>query len=115
MQIKLGVVVFFIMISVGAFAQTTRDVGPPKPQNPVYQAKKETKFSFLHFKKSKGQQDDAEEFHTRMKKVFKEKAKIEKKMQKPQYTDPSYFGHKRKPKKRPNGKKKFCKECGLTH
>ena len=36
-------------------------------------------------------------------------------MEKPQYSDPSYFGHKKKPKKRPPGKKKFCKECGMYH
>jgi len=39
----------------------------------------------------------------------------EKEMQKPQYSDPTYFGHKRKPKKRPPGKKKLCKECGIKH
>ncbi len=36
-------------------------------------------------------------------------------LDKPQYSDPMYFGHKRKPKKRPPGKRKLCKECGLTH
>jgi len=36
-------------------------------------------------------------------------------MKKPQYSDPTYFGHKKKPKKRPPGKKKFCKECGIYH
>ena len=41
--------------------------------------------------------------------------KIEKMKDKPQYSDPSYFGHKRKPKKRPVGKRKFCKECGIVH
>lgn len=55
------------------------------------------------------------EFEIRMETAAKEKKLAEKEMRKPQYSDPSYFGHKRKPKKRPPGKKKFCKECGLYH
>ncbi|MGB0521956.1 MAG: hypothetical protein ACPGJS_03300 [Flammeovirgaceae bacterium] len=34
---------------------------------------------------------------------------------KPQYANPMYFGHKKKPKKRKKGKRKFCKECGIVH
>ena len=56
-----------------------------------------------------------EEFYKRIKKNAKEDRKIARKMQKPQYSDPSYFGHKRKPKKRPVGKRKLCKECGIVH
>ena len=37
------------------------------------------------------------------------------KMKKPQYSDPSYFGHKRKPKKRAVGKRKYCRECEIVH
>ncbi len=33
----------------------------------------------------------------------------------PRYADPSYFGHKHKPKKHRPGKKKYCKECGIAH
>jgi hypothetical protein len=38
-----------------------------------------------------------------------------KAMEKPRYADPTYFGHKSKPKKRAPGKKKFCKQCGISH
>lgn len=55
------------------------------------------------------------EFEQRMRANAKKYRKMEKKMRKPQYSDPSYFGHKRKPKKRPPGKQKFCKECGMKH
>jgi len=41
--------------------------------------------------------------------------KMEYEMEKPQYKDPLYFGHKKKPKKRPPGKQKYCKECGMKH
>ncbi len=54
-------------------------------------------------------------FQKRMKDNAKKYKKIEKMKQKPQYSDPSYFGHKRKPKKRPVGKRKLCKECGIVH
>ena len=56
-----------------------------------------------------------EEYEKRMQVNAKKNAKIAKAMQKPQYSDPSYFGHKKKPKKRPAGKKKFCKECKMYH
>ena len=56
-----------------------------------------------------------QEYQQRMKKNAKKYNKIERQKDKPQYSDPSYFGHKRKPKKRPVGKRKFCKECGIVH
>ncbi|HPM30803.1 MAG TPA: hypothetical protein PLJ60_10765 [Chryseolinea sp.] len=56
-----------------------------------------------------------EAYFKRMEELQKTKRKNEKMMDKPQYSDPSYFGHKRPPKKRPPGKMKYCKECGLKH
>ena len=56
-----------------------------------------------------------EEFEERMKDNKKKYRKRARKMEKPQYSDPSYFGHKKKPKKRPVGKRKLCKECGIVH
>lgn len=55
------------------------------------------------------------EFEERMEANAKKYKKNLKKSQKPQYSDPSYFGHKRKPKIRKVGKRKFCKECGIVH
>lgn len=45
----------------------------------------------------------------------KELHKQSKNAKKPQYSNPAYFGHKKKPKKRKRGKRKFCKECGIVH
>ncbi len=56
-----------------------------------------------------------QEYQQRMKQNARKYNKIERQKLKPQYSDPSYFGHKRKPKKRPVGKRKFCKECGIVH
>ncbi len=56
-----------------------------------------------------------EEYEDRLEANAKKYREMNKEMEKPRYSDPSYFGHKHKPKKRPPGKKKFCKECGISH
>ena len=55
------------------------------------------------------------EYEERMEQNAKDDKKERRLMKKPQYSDPSYFGHKRKPKKREPGKRKFCKECSIWH
>ena len=55
------------------------------------------------------------EYEERMKANVKKYKVMARKMKKPQYSDPSYFGHKRKPKKRAVGKRKYCKECEIVH
>lgn len=55
------------------------------------------------------------EYEKRMRANVRKHKVMARKMQKPQYSDPMYFGHKHKPKKRPVGKRKFCKECGIVH
>ena len=55
------------------------------------------------------------EFENRMEANSKRDKKEQKLKEKPQYSDPLYFGHKKKPKKRPPKKRKFCKECGIVH
>jgi hypothetical protein len=65
---------------------------------------------------SKGPTYESEqEYHERMAQLVKTKRKNEKLMMQPQYSDPSYFGHKRPPKRHKAGKLKFCKECGIRH
>ncbi|HLT80504.1 MAG TPA: hypothetical protein VKZ86_05700 [Cyclobacteriaceae bacterium] len=54
-------------------------------------------------------------YYEQMERVAKARKKAEKELMKPQYSDPMYFGHKRPPKKRPPGKMKYCKECGIRH
>lgn len=55
------------------------------------------------------------EFAERMDARAKTYRKNEKYLMTPQYANPTYFGHKRPPKKRPANKMKFCKECGIRH
>ena len=59
--------------------------------------------------------DLVREYEERMEANAKRYEKEAKMAEKPQYSDFSYFGHKKKPKKRPVGKRKFCKECGIVH
>ncbi|MDW7690978.1 hypothetical protein R9C00_20515 [Flammeovirgaceae bacterium SG7u.111] len=51
-------------------------------------------------------------FKPKTKRQMRKEARLAKK---PQYNDAMYFGHKKKPKKRPPGKRKMCKECGMVH
>jgi hypothetical protein len=56
-----------------------------------------------------------DDYRMRMQAVAKRNARNERLARKPRYSDPSYFGHKRPPKKRPVGKRKLCKECMIVH
>jgi hypothetical protein len=55
------------------------------------------------------------EFYERIEQAAKDKQRILKKLAKPQYSDPRYFGHKRIPKRRPANKMRYCGECGIRH
>jgi hypothetical protein len=59
--------------------------------------------------------DAREKYYDRMEAVEKANRKNEREMEKPQYSDPTYFGHKRPPKRRPVNKMKYCKVCGIRH
>lgn len=59
--------------------------------------------------------DLVDEANARQEANVKRRKKEAKMAEDPQYSDPSYFGHKKKPKKRPVGKRKLCKECGIVH
>lgn len=87
----------------------------PNSLNPSYQQRGENAPKASR-KPSKGPTYGLEqEFYERMEAVEKARKKNERLMEKPQYSDPSYFGHKRPPKKRKPSKMKFCKECGIRH
>ncbi|MFY0627201.1 MAG: hypothetical protein JXR07_12955 [Reichenbachiella sp.] len=82
----------------------------------VFSSSKKSSKKFFKKRKSKGNRPQSLVEYEKLKKdVQKAQTKKEKGMRKPQYSDPSYFGHKRPPKKRKLGKRKFCKECGMTH
>lgn len=120
----LGAVI--LGFSESGLGQTSRDVSAPGPSIPQYRhpaqhagPEKKAFFLFRLFKGNKGQyftnMESRQEFERRMRRTVRQKAKSERESMKPRYKDPAYFGHKKPPKKRGNGKKKFCKECGLWH
>lgn len=107
--------VLFLMLFAGLelYAQTSRDPGNAPRQGAQYNSKQKVKKGK---KLKKGKYDQLiDEYEDRMKANAKAYKKAAKEMKKPQYSDPAYFGHKRPPKKRPVGKRKFCKECGIVH
>ena len=117
MRIFLLGFIFFFFIA-GASAQSTRDAGGVPP--PVYQSSKKTKkfFLFRMFERKesvKKPMEETEKFEARMKAVAKQKAKEARIAGKPEYANKFYFGHKREPKKRKPGKKKWCKICEFVH
>lgn len=82
---------------------------------PAKKSKKRKKKKSVHERYEITMEQKVREFEERMEANAKAYKKQQKEMQKPQYSDPSYFGHKRKPKIRKVSKRKFCKECGIVH
>jgi hypothetical protein len=112
---------FLILLVSASYAQKRKqrgsgeaEVGPtsldplPTERHPPKEARKRAE--------TKGPTYNAEKaYYDRMEALVKVRRKNEKMLMTPQYSDPSYFGHKRPPKKRPAHKMKFCKECGIRH
>jgi len=120
-------VIFLSACQKQPIAQSQPNDGPQTPSTlnpeakrdyrPTPQPRQETWFFGLFKKKQKLSWGDQliAEYEDRMKRNAKEKRKKAKEMEKPQYSDWTYFGHKRKPKKRPPEKMKYCEECGIRH
>jgi hypothetical protein len=114
----------FLSLSVVAQAQSQNKSRTSKGDSYNYRteynskpSKKEIKKAKKAYKNSYARQFDIKikEYEDRMQANAKKYKKIAQEAEKPQYSDPTYFGHKNKPKKRKPGKKKFCKECQIVH
>lgn len=82
-------------------------VNPIYPQK-VYEPKKK--------KQAKGPTYESQnQFYERVDELNETRVDNERRSKMKRYKDPMYFGHKRPPKKRPVGKMKFCKVCGIRH
>ncbi|HLF34581.1 MAG TPA: hypothetical protein VI583_10095 [Cyclobacteriaceae bacterium] len=120
---KLPILAILLLLiyyqAIGQAAKTPRYQNRPQEidRGATYENKKvktkKNKANALSLDQQFNQKVD--EYYARMEENSKRYKKFEKDMRKPQFSDPSYFGHKRPPKKRPPGKKKFCKECGMVH
>ena len=67
------------------------------------------------YKRPKVEHTARYEYYVRVEKAAKEKQKMLRELDKPQYYDKRYFGHKQIPKKRPFWKMRYCSECGIRH
>jgi hypothetical protein len=108
---------FFVSVS---FAQTKKkkkkEVDQSTSLDPYYPKETATPKKNKTSASAKITYDNAEEeFYDRMEALEKTRRKNEKMMDRPQYSDPMYFGHKNPPKKHKPGKMKFCKVCGIRH
>lgn len=126
MHVHIGLILFLAFVSGDTYAQfwkkkkhkaeTHNTVTQPTSLNPSYQKKEYAAKASSTQRSGKGPTYGLEQaYYERMEKVSKERKKTERLMEKPQYSDPLYFGHKRPPKKRKPSKMKFCKECGIRH
>ena len=67
------------------------------------------------FKKTKVTHTAKYEFYKRIEKAAKNKQRILRRLSKPQFSNPAYFGHKHIPKRRPPHRMRFCSECQIRH
>lgn len=98
-------------------ALTTSAQQVPNSREP---AKSRGIFSPRHTKVVKHRRQKVEhtaqyEFYERVEQAAKEKQRILKYLDKRQFKDHRYFGHKRIPKRRPPHKMRYCNECGVRH
>ena len=122
MQIRVTVIlVVMLALSQSLMAQSKKknskgEESQSSSLSPYYPAEtKNVKKDKRKQSKGKITYNARDKFYDRVEQVAKDNRKAEKELQKPQYSDPSYFGHKRPPKRRPAGKLKYCKECGIRH
>ncbi len=110
-----------IFPSMESFAQNSREVEvrnmPAQLKDQGQQKKLSKKQAKKQLKKSYSAYFNGlvGEYEDRMQANVKKRNSLAKEYSKPQYSDPSYFGHKKAPKKRANGKKRKCKECHMWH
>lgn len=101
--------------SYGQAAPSSRTPGGDTGSMDAIGMKQGSKKKSAGVSRGKTHADLVREYEERMEANAKRYEKEAKLAEKPQYSDFSYFGHKKKPKKRPVGKRKFCKECGIVH
>jgi hypothetical protein len=122
MRLKIIFILFLAFVTAASYGQSRKNRKKQRKAEPTTQpttldplpqrdyAPKASK------KNVKGPTYESEEqYYERMAQLQKTRRKNEANMDKPQYADPMYFGHKRPPKKRKPGKMKYCKECGIRH
>lgn len=123
--VPVWLVVSFGLISFGkAVAQNapnslspgkSKEVGSMLQTTTTKKKHKKSFFSPFSSRKQNVKHTARYEFYDRIEQAAKDKKRILRKLAKPQYSDPRYFGHKHIPKRRPANKMRYCGECGIRH
>lgn len=121
MKYVLAICCICLLTTAGMAQSKKRDANPSSrgttvesgSENVIFSETKRSPTKSKYTGKTAG--DLKREYYARMEANSKKYERMAKDMEKPQYSDPSYFGHKKKPKKNRIAKKKFCKECGIRH
>lgn len=114
-------IVFLIFSTLTSFAQSKKKKGKKEPKTASQPSSLAPYYPQKNYepnnKKPPGKvtYDATEKFYERREELAKQERKNEKELEKPQNSNPMYFGHKRPPKKRPVHKMKYCKVCGIRH
>ncbi len=107
-------IVLLALVSSFALAQTSLDPSPKRSERySKFYSPKRAKAA--KSKKTKVTRTAQYEFYKRVEMAARDKQRTLRKLSKPQYSNPAYFGHKRKPKKRPPHKMRYCNECHIRH
>ena len=116
---KISTFILLCFTVWSSISQSTRDAGEVVPP-PVYKSTKQKKVGFV--KKFFGKKivahnriESIQAYEERMRAVARQKTREARMANRPEYSNKLYFGHKRKPKKREPGKKKWCKICEFAH
>jgi len=125
MYLRVILIAFLAIITVDSHAQFWKknkkverqtEVAQPTSKEPSYSNATKEYAPKASRKSSKGPTYGLEkEYYERMADLEKTRRKNERLMEKPQYSNPMYFGHKHPPKKRKPSKMKYCKVCGIRH
>lgn len=113
-QLRYFLVILSVLVTSFAFGQNSLDPTAKKPEHfSKFYSPKRAKA--VKSKKAKVTRTAQYEFYKRVELAAKEKQRILRKLSKPQYSNPAYFGHKRKPKIRPPHKMRYCSVCHIRH
>ncbi len=92
------------------FPTTLQSVNPAQYYEPRKKKKKKSKKLITY--------DAQNEYYDRIEDVWSDQEKREKSLKRGEPNDkmlPPYFGHRKPPKIRAIGKRKYCKICGIRH
>ena len=115
-KLRFFYVLFLLPLLASGQIDSKENVAPTSLTHAqVHKAQSAHRIKSSKYKRPKVEHTARFEYYVRVEKAAKEKQRILKELDKPQYSDKQYFGHKQLPKKRPYWKMRYCSECGIRH